>query len=47
MIGNVPGATGTTHEVTTREENLFGEKYPEATLKELGIVQPAKKGKSG
>ncbi len=29
MIGNVPGATGTAHELTTREQNLFGEKYSE------------------
>ncbi len=46
VIGNVPGVTGTTHEITTREENLFGEKYPSSTLKELGLA-PAKKGKSG
>ena len=44
VIGNVPGATGTTHEVTTREQNLFGEKYPSATLKDLGVL-PAKKTK--
>jgi len=43
VIGNVPGNSGTTHEATTREQNLFGEKYPSATLKDLGLA-PAKKG---
>ncbi len=42
VIGNVPGATGTAHEVTTREQNLFGEPYSASTLKELGIRAPAK-----
>jgi len=42
VIGNVPGTTGTAHEVTAREQNLFGEKYSAATLKELGLA-PAKK----
>ena len=37
---NVP-EVGAGREFTSREENLFGEKYPEATLKALGI----KKGK--
>jgi hypothetical protein len=45
VIGNVPGATGTTHEITSREQNLFGEKYPSSTLKELGL-SPAKKASS-
>lgn len=45
VIGNVPGATGTAHEITSREQNLFGEKYPSSTLKELGL-SPAKKGSS-
>jgi hypothetical protein len=45
VVGNVPGATGTTHEITSREQNLFGEKYPPSTLKKLGIT-PAKKGSS-
>ena len=43
VIGNVPGATGTTHEVTAREQNLFGEKYPSATLKDLGLTAAKKK----
>jgi MlaD protein len=50
VIGNVPGVTGTTHEITNREDNLFGEKYPSSTLKELGLAPakpPAKKGKKG
>jgi hypothetical protein len=46
VIGNVPGATGTTHEITSREQNLFGEKYPSSTLKDLGISTKSK-GKSG
>ncbi len=46
VIGNVPGTTGTTHEITSREENLFGEKYPSSTLKELGLAPAKKKGKS-
>jgi ABC-type transporter Mla subunit MlaD len=45
VTGNVPGATGTTHEITTREENLFGEKYPSSTLKALGLSSSSK-GKS-
>jgi hypothetical protein len=43
VIGNVPGVTGTNHELTTREQNLFGEKYSSATLKALGLAPPAKK----
>jgi ABC-type transporter Mla subunit MlaD len=37
VLGNVPGVTGTAHEITTREQNLFSEKYPAATLKDLGL----------
>jgi ABC-type transporter Mla subunit MlaD len=44
VIGNVAGTTGTAHELTTREQNLFGEPYSSATLSDLG-VGPAKKGK--
>jgi hypothetical protein len=50
VIGNVPGATGSAHELTSREQNLFGEKYPSSTLKELGLAPPKKtttKGKKG
>jgi ABC-type transporter Mla subunit MlaD len=39
-IGNSPKSNDN-REITTREQNLFGETYPEATLKALGI-----KGKS-
>jgi virulence factor Mce-like protein len=37
VIGHVSGNTGTTHEATTREQNLYGEPYPAATLKALGL----------
>jgi ABC-type transporter Mla subunit MlaD len=44
-IGNLPPSrVGTNREFTSREQNLYGEKYPEATLKALGLVKP-KKGK--
>ena len=42
VIGNVPGSTGAAHEVTPREQDLFGNKYPSTTLKDLGLVTPAK-----
>jgi virulence factor Mce-like protein len=53
VIGHVPGNVGTTHEATTREMNLFGQPYPSATLKSLGLEsaqekaakEKAKKGK--
>jgi phospholipid/cholesterol/gamma-HCH transport system substrate-binding protein len=45
MIGNVPAADVLrSREFTTRETNLFAEKYPEATLRALGLVS-ASKGK--
>jgi hypothetical protein len=28
-------------ELTTRDQNLFGEKYPAATLQALGLTKPA------
>jgi ABC-type transporter Mla subunit MlaD len=43
VIGNVPGNTGTTHEATTREQNLFGQPYPAATLKALGLESAQEK----
>ncbi len=43
VIGNVPGVTGSAHELTTREQNLFGEPYPSATQQDLGLSS-AKKG---
>jgi virulence factor Mce-like protein len=44
VIGHAPGNAGTTHEATTRSQNLFGQTYPSATLKDLGVA-PATKGK--
>ncbi len=38
VIGNVPGNLGTKHEATTREQNLYGEKYPSSTLEALGLT---------
>jgi virulence factor Mce-like protein len=43
VIGNVPGNVGTTHEATTREQNLFGQTYPSATLKDLGLESAQEK----
>jgi len=37
VIGNVPGNVGTKHEQTTREQDLYGEKYPSQTLEALGL----------
>jgi hypothetical protein len=37
VIGHASGNPGTTHEATTREQNLYGEPYPAATLKALGL----------
>jgi ABC-type transporter Mla subunit MlaD len=45
VVGNLPAASvGTAKELTTRDQNLFGEKYPATTLKDLGIA-PATKAK--
>jgi ABC-type transporter Mla subunit MlaD len=46
VIGNVPGNSGTTHEATTREQDLFGEPYPSATLKDLGVVGAKEKAQA-
>jgi hypothetical protein len=47
VLGSLPaGSVAPNREFTTREENQFGEKYPAATLKDLGLTKPAKaKGK--
>ena len=45
QIGNVSGVTNN-REFTSREENLAGKKYPEATLKALGIATPPPKTKT-
>ena len=42
VVGNASSATGTTHEGTSREQNLFGEKYPSATLTDLGLTAKGK-----
>ncbi len=36
VIGHAP-SVGSSREITSREENLFGEKYPAATLEALGL----------
>jgi virulence factor Mce-like protein len=46
LIGNVPAsAVSSNREITNREDSLFGEKYPEATLKALGIATAKPKPK--
>lgn len=38
VIGNTPpGGSATNRELTTREQDLFGNRYPQATLKALGL----------
>ncbi|HKH79595.1 MAG TPA: MlaD family protein [Solirubrobacteraceae bacterium] len=42
VIGNLPAASvGSNRELTSREQNLFGEKYPSSTLEALGLGKPA------
>jgi virulence factor Mce-like protein len=42
-IGRLPASdVATNREITSREDNLFGAKYPASTLKALGIAKPAK-----
>jgi virulence factor Mce-like protein len=43
VIGHASGNAGTTHEVTTREQSLFGQAYPSATLKDLGLTSTKEK----
>jgi len=44
VIGNAPAsAVSSNRELTSREQNLFDEKYPAATLKALGLAKPAPK----
>ncbi len=46
-IGNLPAAdVSKNRELTTREQNVYGEKYPEATLKALGLAKPKSSSKS-
>ncbi len=43
--GNLPSSeVANRREITKREENLFGEKYPAATLKALGLSGGSSKG---
>jgi ABC-type transporter Mla subunit MlaD len=45
-IGNLPASqVGKNREFTSREQNLYGEKYPESTLKALGLTSSSSKGK--
>jgi virulence factor Mce-like protein len=40
VIGNVPAAdTASNHEFTSRTQNVFGETYPPATIKALGLAK--------
>ncbi len=42
VIGNVPAANTTSNrELTSREDDVFGNKYPSATLKALGLEKSA------
>jgi hypothetical protein len=41
VIGNVPSGVGSNHELTSRNESLFGAPYSSATLKALGLTKPA------
>jgi hypothetical protein len=41
VAGNLPaGSVAPNREVTSRETNLYGEKYPAATLADLGLAAP-------
>ena len=43
VIGNLPAADITKNrEFTSREQNVYGEKYPSATLKALGLSSSSK-----
>jgi phospholipid/cholesterol/gamma-HCH transport system substrate-binding protein len=43
VIGHVAGNTGTTHEATTREQDLYGQPYSSTTLKSLGVESASEK----
>jgi virulence factor Mce-like protein len=48
VIGNVPASSVSgNRELTTRDQNLFGEKYPPQTLQALGLTKPAPKKATG
>jgi virulence factor Mce-like protein len=43
VLGNLPAANVLSNrEITTREQNLFGEKYPSSTLRDLGLTGSGK-----
>jgi hypothetical protein len=43
VAGNLPASSVITNrELTTREQDLYGEKYPAATLAALGLTTPPK-----
>ncbi len=43
VIGNLPpGSVGSSRELTNRDVSLFGEKYPAATLRDLGLTTTSK-----
>jgi hypothetical protein len=43
VLANLPAArVGTNREFTTREQDLYGEKYPASTLADLGLTKTAK-----
>ena len=47
-IGNLPAADTTSNrELTSREQDLYGEKYPSSTLKALGLAKAAPKAPAG
>ena len=43
VIGHAPVNAGATHDETTRSQNVFGEEYPAATLKNLGLESAKEK----
>jgi virulence factor Mce-like protein len=47
VAGTLPLArVGTNRELTSRDQNLYGEKYPAATLAALGLSEPSKPAKA-
>jgi virulence factor Mce-like protein len=43
VLGNLPSSKVTNNrEISTREQNLFGEKYPSSTLRDLGLTGSGK-----
>jgi virulence factor Mce-like protein len=46
VVGNLPPSlVAKNREITSRSENLYGEKYPSSTLKDLGLATTKGKGK--